>query len=147
MPKKRVSARIPKPTTHTPASTPVLYSAPVAAGFPLPGDDQVEGALSLDSLLIENPVATFFVRAEGDSMVGIGIMSGDILIVDRSKTPTHGSVVVAAIFGELVVKRLEKKARHTYLVSANDQYAPIAVNEHEDCHIWGVVVASVTRFS
>jgi DNA polymerase V len=133
-------------TAKKSAVHPPLYTAKVAAGFPLPGDDSVERALSLDSLLIENSTATFFVRAEGDSMEGIGIMSGDILVVDRSKPAVHGSVVVAALFGDLVVKRLQKKGEKTYLVSENEKYEPILLGENDDCHVWGVVIASVTRF-
>lgn len=51
---------------------------------------------------------TFFVRVAGYSMINAGIHENDILIVDRSVKPELGKVVVAAVNGELTVKRLAK---------------------------------------
>ena len=73
-------------------------------------------------------------------------MSGDILVVDRSKTITDGSVVVAALYGELVVKRIRKKSGKTWLVSENKDYEPVLVSGSDECHVWGVVTASITQF-
>ena len=49
-----------------------LYAARVAAGFPSPADDYIEGKLDLNEHLVKRPAATFFVRVEGDSMIGAG---------------------------------------------------------------------------
>lgn len=62
-----------------------LYSSHVPAGFPSPAENYVERTLDLNEYLISNPAATFFVRVSGDSMIGAGIHSNDILIVDRSR--------------------------------------------------------------
>lgn len=132
-------------TRGTPA-TPILYASRPAAGFPAPGDDLVEQALNLQDLLVREPAATFFVKVEGDSMEGAGLFSGDILVVDRSITPTSGHIVVAAVFGELVVKRLKKKGKSLMLVSENDRYEPIVVENTDDCFLWGVVTALVRKF-
>ena len=67
-----------------------LFSGKVAAGFPSPADDYVEKTLDLNELLVQKPAATFFVRAQGESMLGAGIHPNDILIVDRSIEPTPG---------------------------------------------------------
>lgn len=123
-----------------------LYTTRPAAGFPAPGDDMVERALDLNDLLIDHPNATFFVRVSGDSMEGAGIFDGDYLVVDRAVEATPGKIVVAAIFGELVVKRLTKQDNQLALVSENESYAPILVSEHEDVCLWGVVVGSVRVF-
>lgn len=132
----------------TPSGTPLpLFVSRPAAGFPAPGDDEVEKALDLNDLLIENPTATFFVKVEGDSMEGAGIFSGDVLVVDRSLDPTHGRIVVAAVYGEMVVKRLDKSATKTRLLSEQVGYAPIDVSDNDDCFIWGVVVGSVRLFN
>lgn len=120
-----------------------LYAARPAAGFPAPGDDLLEKPLDINDLLIENPTATFFVRVEGDSMEGAHIFSGDILVVDRSVTPSNGKIVVAAVYGEMVVKRLSIQKEQTLLVSENDNYEPIVVSNNDDCFVWGVVVGSV----
>src|SRR6056297_1953129 len=83
-----------------------LYSSRPAAGFPAPGDDQVERVLDINDLVVQHPESTFFVRVEGDSMDGVGIFSGDVLVVDRAPEARDGSIVVAAVNGELVVKVL-----------------------------------------
>jgi len=123
-----------------------LFSSHPQAGFPAPGDDQVEKSLDINDLVVKNPTATFFVRVEGDSMEGAGIFSGDVLVVDRSRMPNDGSIVVAAVFGELVVKRLIQRGETHILASENSNYDPIEIQHHEDCFIWGVVVGSVRQF-
>ncbi|MEZ4104362.1 MAG: translesion error-prone DNA polymerase V autoproteolytic subunit [Candidatus Paceibacterota bacterium] len=123
-----------------------LYSSRPAAGFPMMGDDLVEKTLDLNELLVNNPNSTFFVRIEGDSMEGAGIFSGDILVVDRSLPLVSGKIVIAAVYGEMVVKYLKIKNNQTELVSANKDYKPIIINENDDCFVWGVVTASVRDF-
>jgi DNA polymerase V len=65
----------------------------VKAGFPSPTDDYLEQSLDLNKYLIKHPAATFFVRVDGDSMVGAGIHDKNILIVDRALSPQNGLVV------------------------------------------------------
>jgi len=116
-----------------------LYASGVSAGFPSPADDYLEGALDLNEHLIQQPAATFFVRASGDSMIGAGIHDGDLLVVDRSLEATDGRVVIAAINGELTVKRLSKKGNTVQLEAENPRYSPIRFNEEDSVHLWGVV--------
>jgi DNA polymerase V len=123
-----------------------LYSSAPAAGFPAPGDDMVEKSLNVHDYLVKHPVSTFFVRVEGDSMEGAGIFSGDILVVDRSVEAVSGKIVVAAVGGGLVVKRLAKLDGSMVLMSENDAYKPIMVTGDEECYIWGVVTGSVRSF-
>lgn len=65
-----------------------LAASPVHAGFPSPAEDFLESPLDLNRALIRDPAATFFVRVEGDSMIGDGIDDGDLLVVDKS-LPAH----------------------------------------------------------
>ena len=127
------------------ALTPLYASSP-AAGFPAPGDDMVEKSLDVHDLLVKHPDSTFFVRVEGDSMEGAGIFSGDVLVVDRSVEARTGKIVVAAVNGELVVKRLGKLGGNQVLLSENAAYAPIVIGTGEDCFIWGVVTGSARQF-
>ncbi|MDP3561646.1 MAG: translesion error-prone DNA polymerase V autoproteolytic subunit [Legionellaceae bacterium] len=115
-----------------------LYANKISAGFPSPADDYLETKLDLNSYLIKHPSSTFFVKVSGDSMINAGIQSGDMLIVDRSIEPTDGKIVIAALDGELTVKRLYKKNGQLKLVAENIQYKPIDVVEQEIV-IWGVV--------
>ena len=75
------------PANHPTSIKLPLFTGKVAAGFPSPADDYVEKTLDLNDLLIQKPAATFFVRAEGESMLGAGIHPNDILVVDRSIEP------------------------------------------------------------
>ena len=125
---------------NQPLSTCPLYASHVPAGFPSPADDYIEAHLDLNKHLIKHPAATFFVIASGDSMTNAGILSGDMLIVDKSLDPTHGSIVIAAIDGELTVKRLSRLAGRVQLLPEHDAYQPIDVTHDQNFVIWGVVV-------
>lgn len=134
------------PISQSPKREFALYASRPSAGFPAPGDDMVETSLDLNDLMVDNPASTFFVRVAGDSMEGARIFDGDILVVDRSVEPVVGRIVVAAVYGELVVKRLVKNDGGMSLVSEQEGYQPIAIDEAEGCFIWGVVIGTVRTF-
>jgi DNA polymerase V len=116
-----------------------LFTGKVAAGFPSPADDYVEKNLDLNELLVQKPAATFFVRAQGESMLGAGIHPNDILVVDRSLEAVPGKVVICAINGELTVKRLERINDQWQLKAENPAYADIVIHDELELVIWGVV--------
>ena len=118
--------------------TPVFLDS-VSAGFPSPATDYMENKLDLNEYLIKHPAATFIVKANGPSMTDAGILSGDLLIVDRSITPKNNDIVIASIFGDLTVKKFQKKENSLFLLSANSDYPSIEVKEEMECFIWGVV--------
>ena len=120
----------------------------VPAGFPSPAADYVEGRLDLNEHLIHRPAATFFVRISGNSMIGAGIFSGDLAVVDRSLTPQRGDVVVAIVNGELTIKTLQwdgprRQAMALRLEAANPAYEPIPIVDGDELQIWGVVTATI----
>ncbi|UTH73510.1 LexA family transcriptional regulator [Chromobacterium sp. IIBBL 290-4] len=116
-----------------------LFASSVPAGSPVPADDLKEADIDLNAHLVSRPGDTFMVRVKGDSMLGAGIHDGDLLLVERGKEPKSGRVVVAALNGELTVKRLEKNADSVRLLPENPDYSPIEVPEDASFHIWGVV--------
>lgn len=123
----------------TPINLPI-FSAKVAAGFPSPAEDYIANNLDLNEYLIKHPAATFLVRATGNSMINAGIHENDILIVDRSVPASHGKIVIAAIDGQLTVKRLHKQKNGKYsLIADNPKFSPIEIYEETETHIWGVV--------
>lgn len=118
-------------------------SARIPAGFPSPAEDHCDRSLNLNEHLIAHPAATFILQAEGESMIRAGIFPGDLLIVDRALTPQAGAIVIAAIFGDLTVKRLVDGPLGPELHPENPKYRPIVLKEGEELHIWGVVTASI----
>jgi len=114
----------------------------VPAGFPSPADDYVERTIDLNEWLIGNELATYIVRAEGDSMTG-EIHSGDRLIVNRSLEARHKDVVIACLDGEMIVKRLLVRDGRYYLQPENSSYPLIEITEERELIIWGVVTHSI----
>lgn len=135
----RASVSIFIPTTNPKKLALPLFVGKVAAGFPSPADDYVDKTLDLNELLVKKPAATFFVRAQGESMLGAGIHPNDILVVDRSIEPTPGKIVICALNGELTVKRLESENEQWKLKAENPDYPDIELHEDLDMVVWGVV--------
>lgn len=115
-----------------------LLSSAVRAGFPSPADDHLDTDLDLHQHVVKHPAATYFVRAEGDSMTGDGIHHGDLLVVDRSLEALPGRIIVIAVDGDLTVKRLEMVGQRPYLRASNPAYRPMPLAGRES-HVWGVV--------
>ncbi|WP_300672160.1 translesion error-prone DNA polymerase V autoproteolytic subunit [Desulfoluna sp.] len=120
-----------------------LFMGKVAAGFPSPADDYVEGTLDLNTYLIKHPAATFFVRVAGDSMIGAGIHPDDLLIVDRSLEPRDRKVVIAVVGGDLTVKRFRRRGDRVFLEAENEAYAPMEMTDEMGFQVWGVVTSVV----
>ncbi|MBI49249.1 MAG: peptidase S24 [Crocinitomicaceae bacterium] len=116
-----------------------LFDVAVPAGFPSPAEDHMDLDLDLGSYLVQHPSATFCVRVEGDSMVGAGIQSGDVILIDRSLTPNRGSIVLAVIDGEFTVKRVDIINDKLYLIPEHPHLKPMEVAEDSTFQVWGVV--------
>ncbi len=116
-----------------------LAAEGISAGFPSPADDFKETRISLDKELVKNKEATFYARVSGDSMVGAGLDDGDLLIIDRSKNPENGKIVVCLIDGDFTVKRIKKEKEKLYLMPENRKYKPLELKEENELVIWGIV--------
>jgi DNA polymerase V len=123
-----------------------LFSCSVSAGFPSPAEDHIDQKLDLNELLIQHPVATYFVRTAGESMKDAGINHGDILVVDRSLEAVNGKIVIAIVNGELTVKRFIQNSASCQLVAANPDYPPVEITEDTDFKVWGVVTSVIHQF-
>ena len=119
------------------------FSAQVSCGLFGISDDYIEKYQSLDSRLIKNKASTFFFSAASNSMEPL-IMEGDILVVDRSVEVISGRVAVVCLGGEMLCKRIIKKAGQVTLRSDNPAYKDIKVTEEMDLVVFGVVI-SVAR--
>lgn len=118
-----------------------LFFGQVPAGFPSPAMDYIQKRLSTDDLLIHDSTATYFVRAQGDSMVDAGIFDGNVLVVDSSRGAQVGDIVVAYIDGGFTVKRLHKSADGFELHPENAAAGYPVIRPTEELRIYGVVVA------
>ncbi len=66
----------------------------VSAGFPSPAADFMETNIDLNKELSENPLATFYIKVKGNSMIDAGINDKDVLVVDRSLEPKNNNRAV-----------------------------------------------------
>ena len=126
-----------------------LLPAKVKAGgygsFESPALDFPEDTIDLLKLLIKDKETTFFARVTGDSMNGIGVFDGDILIVQKGLFPRENDIVVVFYQGEFYVKRYKPKYKENSLrlekiklKSENPNYSDIDINEDTDFELWGV---------
>ncbi|MCF8158386.1 MAG: peptidase [Burkholderiaceae bacterium] len=117
-----------------------LYNQVASAGVAKPM--HIEARLSADDMMVKNPMATYFVRVKGDSMLNAGITNGDVVVVDRCLEPSIGHIVLAEVDGEFTVKYLGKEE----LLPANTKCKAINFADAERIAIIGVVTGSMRRF-
>ena len=110
-----------------------------ATGFGAAADDYAERGIDLNEQLIKNKPATFFMRVNSNAMVGAGIHNGDVVIVDRSLEWRNGSVIIAVLNGEMLVRRLEKTLNKIRLIPETTRLAIIDVDPFAEFAVWGVV--------
>ncbi len=111
----------------------------VSAGFPSPATDFMESGIDLNKELCKNPLSTFYIKVNGNSMINAGINNKDILVVDRSLEPQNNKIAVCFIDGEFTVKRIKAENDCMYLMPENKNYQPIKVTDENELKIWGIV--------
>jgi DNA polymerase V len=111
----------------------------VSAGFPSPAADFMESSIDLNKELSKNPLATFYIKVKGNSMIDAGINDKDVLVVDRSLEPQNNKIAICFIDGEFTVKRIQLDKDCLYLMPENKNYQPIKVTEENQLLIWGIV--------
>jgi len=117
----------------------------VSAGFPSPALDFMEEKIDLNKSLSENPLATFFIKVEGHSMIDAGIHDKDVLVVDRSLQPENDKIAVCFLDGGFTVKRLKIDKDGLWLMPENSSYAPIKVSDENQFLIWGIVTYVIKK--
>jgi DNA polymerase V len=118
-----------------------------AFGVARVADDYMEQCIDLNEQLIRNRPATFFLRVGGISMINAGIYDGDIVIVDRSIKPQNGKIVIAAIDGEMPIRRYEKTINRLRLIPKTPKLSASDVSEFMDFIMWGVVICVIRNVS
>ena len=115
-----------------------LYDQGVSAGNPQPPSGDSSEKIDLNKQLITNETATIFCRVSGRSMEP-HMRDGDVLMVDKSIEPKVGKVVIAAINGEMTVKRMSVVDGQMTLTADNPYYSDMKVGDFDESMIWGVV--------
>lgn len=108
----------------------------VTAGMPILAVEQVEGYVPYAGA--GGYGEHFALRISGESMIGAGIMDGDLIIVRQESSARPGQIVVALIEDEATCKRLHLQDGEVWLMPENPAYPPI---DGRECSILGVVVA------
>lgn len=113
-----------------------LYALPlvghIRAGFAAPAEEELADTVTIGDYLIgSNPNASYLLQVEGDSMEGAGILSGDMVIFERTHQVQPGQIVVALTEDGYTLKYLRKRGRGFYLEAANDRYPDIFPKEGE----------------
>ncbi|GAB3028095.1 hypothetical protein GCM10027051_36400 [Niabella terrae] len=122
-----------------------IIGSGVRAGFPSPALDYMEERIDIGKVLISNPLSTFIIETEGDSMTGAFIPQKARLLVDRAVQATSGMIVLAVLDGEFTVKYLKSTGQQCWLLPANPRYRPIEILPGMDFRIWGVVTAIIIQ--
>lgn len=117
----------------------------VSAGFPSPAADFMETNIDLNTELSTNPLATFYIKVKGNSMIDAGINDKDVLVVDRSLEPQNNKIAICFIDGEFTVKRIQKEKDCLYLMPENSNYSPIKVTEENELIVWGIVTYVIKK--
>jgi DNA polymerase V len=108
------------------------------SGFQSPADDYLEGRLSISEVLVVDPESTFYFQMDSQAMKNQGLLSGDILVIDRSLTAVKDAIVVAFINSSFYCRRYEMKNNKPLLVGDEDE---IETTDGQILQIWGVVTS------
>jgi len=108
--------------------------------------DFIDLTIDMNKYLIKHPSSTFYGRVKGISMKNVGINDGDLLVIDKSVTPTNNKIAVCFLDGEFTVKRIKIENDCIWLVPENETYKPIKVTEENDFIIWGIVTHVIKAF-
>lgn len=117
----------------------------VAAGTPILAEQNVEDTMPVPARYAGR--SSFMLRVQGESMINVGIMDGDLILVEEQNTARNGEIVVAMIDGfesEATVKTFYKESGHIRLQPENDTMSPIIV---QDVKILGKVRGVFRYFS
>ena len=113
----------------------------VAAGSPILAQECIEDYLTFDTGGHEEEY--FALRVRGESMLGLGILPNDLVVVHRQQTAHNGEIVGALLEDEATVKTFSRKDGKIWLLPANPDYSPI---DGTNCSILGKVIAVVRQY-
>ena len=128
--------------TKRPFAIPLVGS--VQAGFPSPEEESLCDIISMDEYLVAKPETSFLLQVSGDSMIGEGIMAGDMVIVERGREPKSGDIVIAEVDGEWTMKYFKREGKQVVLEAANPKY-PV-IRPKTELRLGGIVTAVIRKY-
>lgn len=117
----------------------------IAAGSPILAQENFEDSIPVPARFVRGE--NYILRVHGESMINVGIMDGDLILVKKAETAYNGEIVVAMIDGfesEATVKTFYREDGHFRLQPENDSMSPIIV---KDVKILGIVTGVMRFFS
>jgi repressor LexA len=130
-----------RPGAQAAATVPLLGR--VAAGRPVEPVETAETVSLPEDFLGRGD--TFALRVVGDSMIGDGILDGDVVVVEARPDAANGATVVAVVRGEATVKRFYRRRGRVHLIPANERVEPIVAHP-ADVQLRGVVIGLLRRY-
>ena len=114
----------------------------VAAGELSEAIEHREGSILVEGERVGQADQLFALRVEGESMIGVGILPGDIVVVRAQPTARSGNIVVALVDDEATVKTLRRRGKQVSLCPENPAFEPIVLTSRtaSRCRILGVVI-------
>lgn len=117
----------------------------IDAGFPAFNSGNVDQSLDVNDFLIDHPNSSYIYKVRGESMIDLGIMPGDFVIVDSAKRVQNHDIVVACIDNEFTIKEIVL-SNPPQLIAHNKEYSNIKINENSELKIIGPVVGVVRKY-
>lgn len=117
---------------------------PIAAGFAAAAEEQAEERVTVEDYLVKDRASTFLLRVKGDSMINAGILEGDLVIVEKGRSPKPEEIVVGVLDGEFTLKRLKRDKGKYYLQAENPAYPDL--HAMEELQVAGVVVGVIRKY-
>lgn len=121
---------------------PVVGAIP--AGGPVLSEEYVSDYINVSEDLIYKKTGSFLLTVKGESMIGAGIMDGDMAIVCGNIEPREGDIVVALIDNENTLKRLVKRGGKSYLKAENPKYPDLT--PLRELQVQGVVTGIIRKY-
>ncbi len=122
-----------------------LYEDRIKCGFPSPAEGYAEREIDFNTYIIEHPYSSYCFYVKGDSMEGVHITEGDLIVVDRSIPLESGRIIICALDREFTLKNFIKRGGRSILLPANPDYKSIELTENSDFEYWGTAVSLVRK--
>jgi repressor LexA len=119
----------------------------IAAGKPILAVENIDERLDLNDIIPSDDSNLFFLRVRGDSMIGIGVNPGDLVLVRRQLAVENGEIAAVLIGNEATLKVFRVRATKTYLEPANEKYKPLYLDKSKDIQILGKAVMAFRLLS